>query len=108
MHGWPGSFVEYLEVIRQFTDPVKFGGNESEAIAVVCPSLPGFGFSDAPQKEGLLIVVRLCYTFDYLSAVNVISSLQVFPITLESIVSSTKIVSRVSCNIVTNQSLQHF
>jgi len=54
LHGWPGSFVEYLQVIKRFTDPVKFGANESEAVAVVCPSLPGYGFSDAPQKEGSL------------------------------------------------------
>ena len=53
MHGWPGSFVEYLEVIKRFTNPVKYGANESEAFAVVCPSIPGFGFSDAPQKKGL-------------------------------------------------------
>ena len=44
--------MEYLEVIKRFTDSKKFGGNETDAFAVVCPSIPGFGFSDAPEKQG--------------------------------------------------------
>ncbi|XP_078482793.1 epoxide hydrolase 1-like [Ciona intestinalis] len=51
-HGWPGSFVEFLEIIPMLTDPVSYGGNENDAMNVVCPSIPGFGFSDPPAQEG--------------------------------------------------------
>ena len=40
-HGWPGSVVEFLEVIGPLTDPVAHGGVASDAFHVVCPSLPG-------------------------------------------------------------------
>ena len=51
-HGWPGSFVEFLKVIEPLADPVAHGGKEEDAFHVVCPSLPGFGFSDKPTKTG--------------------------------------------------------
>jgi pimeloyl-ACP methyl ester carboxylesterase len=47
-HGWPGSVVEFLKVIEPLTDPVKFGGDPADAFDVVCPSLPGYGFSEHP------------------------------------------------------------
>src|SRR5262245_59937730 len=48
-HGWPGSFVEFLKIIGPLTDPTVGGGDASDAFHVVCPSLPGFGFSDKPE-----------------------------------------------------------
>jgi pimeloyl-ACP methyl ester carboxylesterase len=51
-HGWPGSIVEYLKVIGPLTDPTVHGGDGSDAFHVVCPSLPGFGFSDKPRQTG--------------------------------------------------------
>lgn len=51
-HGWPGSVVEFQKVIGPLTDPVAHGGNASDAFHVVCPSLPGYGFSDKPSKPG--------------------------------------------------------
>jgi epoxide hydrolase len=51
-HGWPGSFVEFLEVIGPLTEPTRFGGNADDAFHVVVPSLPGFAFSDKPSKTG--------------------------------------------------------
>ncbi|MFK8023860.1 MAG: epoxide hydrolase family protein, partial [Ilumatobacter sp.] len=51
-HGWPGSIVEFHEVIEPLTDPTKFGGDASDAFHVVAPSLPGFGFSDKPKVPG--------------------------------------------------------
>ena len=48
-------------MMKRLTNPVKYGANESEACAVVCPSLPGFGFSDAPQKEGKKISLNTCF-----------------------------------------------
>ena len=51
-HGWPGSFVEFHKVIEPLVDPVAHGGTENDAFHVVCPSLPGFGFSDKPVASG--------------------------------------------------------
>jgi pimeloyl-ACP methyl ester carboxylesterase len=51
-HGWPGSVVEFLKVIGPLTDPVAHGGDAGDAFHVVCPTLPGFGFSDKPRKPG--------------------------------------------------------
>jgi hypothetical protein len=41
-HGWPGSFVEFLESIGPLTDPVNYGGKANDAFDVVIPSLPGY------------------------------------------------------------------
>lgn len=48
-HGWPGSFVEFLDVIDKLAHPERFGGDVRDAFTVVVPSLPGYGFSDAPD-----------------------------------------------------------
>jgi epoxide hydrolase len=52
LHGWPGSFVEFLDVIDSLVDPVAHGGTEADAFHVVVPSLPGFGFSTPLAGEG--------------------------------------------------------
>ena len=52
-HGWPGSFVEFLEVIGPLTEPTRFGGTADDAFHVVIPSLPGFAFSDKPSDTGV-------------------------------------------------------
>ena len=51
-HGWPGSVVEFLDVIGPLTDPAAHGGDPSDAFHVVCPSLPGYGWSDKPAQTG--------------------------------------------------------
>jgi epoxide hydrolase len=51
-HGWPGSVVEFLDVLGPLTDPVAHGGSAEDAFHVVCPSLPGYGFSDKPDRPG--------------------------------------------------------
>src|SRR4051812_4935190 len=51
-HGWPGSIVEFHKVIAPLTDPVAHGGDAADAFHVVCPSLPGYGFSDKPTETG--------------------------------------------------------
>lgn len=51
-HGWPGSVIEFMGVIEQLADPVKFGGKAEDAFHVVAPSLPGFGFSGKPTRTG--------------------------------------------------------
>ena len=51
-HGWPGSVVEFLKVIGPLTDPTAHGGEARDAFHVVCPTLPGYGFSDKPTRAG--------------------------------------------------------
>ncbi|MFD4438504.1 epoxide hydrolase family protein [Nocardia sp. NPDC058519] len=51
-HGWPGSVVEFLDVIGPLTDPAAHGGDPADAFHVVIPSLPGFGFSGPVTDEG--------------------------------------------------------
>jgi pimeloyl-ACP methyl ester carboxylesterase len=51
-HGWPGSVVEFHKVIDPLVDPVAHGGVAEDAFHVVCPSLPGYGFSDKPAETG--------------------------------------------------------
>ena len=49
-HGWPGSIMEFFNVIEKLSHPEKFGGKEEDAFDVIVPSLPGFGFSGRPSK----------------------------------------------------------
>lgn len=51
-HGWPGSFVEFLDVIGPLTDPVAHGGSAEDAFHVVVPSMPGYGFSGPTVQPG--------------------------------------------------------
>ncbi|HEK1688564.1 TPA: alpha/beta fold hydrolase [Pseudomonas putida] len=51
-HGWPGSVVEFLDVIERLTDPTRFGGRAEDAFHVVVPSIPGYGFSEKPTERG--------------------------------------------------------
>ncbi len=51
-HGWPGSIVEFRKVIEPLADPTAHGGDAADAFHVVCPSLPGFGFSGKPAQTG--------------------------------------------------------
>lgn len=62
IHGWPGSFVEFLHHIESLTDPVKHGGKAEDAFDVVIPSLPGFAFS-GPTKEARWNNVRIGKAF---------------------------------------------
>lgn len=49
-HGWPGSVLEFLDLIPRLTDPAAFGGDPHDAFDVVAPSLPGYGLSFAPGQ----------------------------------------------------------
>ena len=51
-HGWPGSIVEFQKVIGPLSDPAAHGGDPADAFHVVCPSLPGYGFSGKPAETG--------------------------------------------------------
>jgi pimeloyl-ACP methyl ester carboxylesterase len=47
-HGWPGSFLEFVDLIEPLAHPERFGGKIEDAFTVVLPSLPGYGYSGAP------------------------------------------------------------
>ncbi|MFI6476828.1 epoxide hydrolase family protein [Nonomuraea sp. NPDC050663] len=51
-HGWPNSFVEYLDLVGPLTDPAAHGGDPADAFHVVIPSLPGFTFTGPPKEKG--------------------------------------------------------
>jgi microsomal epoxide hydrolase len=51
-HGWPGSIVEFLDVIPRLTDPEAHGGRNTDAFHVIAPSLPGYGFSGPTRTPG--------------------------------------------------------
>ena len=49
-HGWPGSIVEFLDIIDQLAHPENYGGNIEDSFDVIVPSLPGYGFSGRPSR----------------------------------------------------------
>lgn len=50
LHGWPGSVVEFYKIIPMLTRPhVK----HDFVFEVIAPSLPGYGYSDAPARPGM-------------------------------------------------------
>lgn len=49
-HGWPGSIVEFLDVIEPLAHPERFGGQAADGFDVIVPSLPGYGFTAAPPR----------------------------------------------------------
>lgn len=51
-HGWPGSVVEFLDVVGPLTDPAAHGGDPADAFHVVLPSIPGFGLSGPTADRG--------------------------------------------------------
>lgn len=52
LHGWPGSQVEFLDMIDDFVDPIPSGHNSDEAFDLVIPAIPGFGFGQKPKGPG--------------------------------------------------------
>ncbi len=52
LHGWPGSIVEFLDLIGPLTDPAAHGGDPADAFHLVIPSLPGYGFSGPLTETG--------------------------------------------------------
>lgn len=51
-HGWPGSIVEFLEVIEPLRNPRSHGGDPADAFHLVIPSIPGYGFSGPTHERG--------------------------------------------------------
>ena len=67
-HGWPGSVVEFLDVLGPLADPRAHGGDPADAFHVVAPSLPGYGWSDKPTEPGWS-VERIARAWDDLMGV---------------------------------------
>jgi pimeloyl-ACP methyl ester carboxylesterase len=51
-HGWPGSFIEFVDLLQHLCDPASVGADPADAFDVVVPSMPGFGFSQRPAQPG--------------------------------------------------------
>jgi microsomal epoxide hydrolase len=51
-HGWPGSILEFTKILGPLTDPTAHGGEARDAFHVVCPSIPGYGFSGPTRARG--------------------------------------------------------
>lgn len=51
-HGWPGSVVEFLDVLGPLVDPPAHGGDAADAFTVVAPSIPGYGWSGPTRQRG--------------------------------------------------------
>ena len=52
-HGWPGSVAEFLQIIDPLRNPSEHGGDAADAFHVVCPSIPGYAFSEASREPGM-------------------------------------------------------
>lgn len=65
VHGWPGSFWECSKILPLLTEPQLHGGRAEDAFHVICPSIPGYGYSSKPTREG----------FDQIECAKVFSSL---------------------------------
>ena len=64
-HTYPGSVLDYLDMIEPLTDPVAHGGRAEDAFHVVIPSMPGFGFS-TPVADDRWTMARVAGTYDQL------------------------------------------
>ena len=49
-HGWPGSIIEFLDIIDPLAHPERYDGDIEDGFDVIVPSLPGFGFSGKPPR----------------------------------------------------------
>ncbi|MBA4179334.1 MAG: multidrug MFS transporter [Anaerolinea sp.] len=65
IHGWPGSIVEFLDLIGPLTDPAAYGADPANSFDLVIPALPGFGFGGKPRDRGWGIT-RIAAAFDTL------------------------------------------
>ncbi|XP_041105998.1 epoxide hydrolase 1-like [Polyodon spathula] len=58
VHGWPGSFFEFYKILPLLTE-----SRDGLVFEVICPSIPGYGFSEAPHKTGFdsIAAARIFY-----------------------------------------------
>lgn len=55
-HGWPGSILEFVDLIGPLTNPRAHGADPANAFHVVIPAPPGFGFSGPTRETGWTVV----------------------------------------------------
>jgi epoxide hydrolase len=67
LHGWPGSVVEFLDVIGPLSNPRTHGLDPAQAFHLVIPSLVGFGFS-TPLSDSGWTISRMAAAFTELMA----------------------------------------
>ncbi|MCU1578759.1 MAG: epoxide hydrolase [Rhodoglobus sp.] len=65
IHSYPGSFIDFLDMIGPLTDPVAHGGRAEDAFSVVVPTIPGFGFGSPLATRGWTMA-RVARAFDTL------------------------------------------
>jgi len=70
-HGWPGSVVEFWDIIGPLTEPAACGGSPDDAFHLVVPSIPGYGFS-GPTRERGWNVRRIARAWDELMQLSLI------------------------------------
>lgn len=51
LHGWPGSILEFLDLIPLLTDPAAHGATDAPSFTIIAPSLPGYTLSFAPDQK---------------------------------------------------------
>lgn len=64
-HTYPGSVLDFLDMIDALVDPVAHGGSARDAFHLVIPSMPGFGFS-TPLVGAGWTMARVARTYDTL------------------------------------------
>ncbi|HYC86200.1 MAG TPA: epoxide hydrolase [Chryseosolibacter sp.] len=52
IHGWPGSFADFINVIEPMTNPQPAKEKGAGSFHLVIPSIPGFGFSTPVLETG--------------------------------------------------------
>ena len=57
-HGFPDSFLRFQKIIPLLSDPEAHGADPSDSFDIVVPSIPGYGFSDVPNKAGSLFRIN--------------------------------------------------
>ncbi|KAK4641407.1 hypothetical protein QC761_502150 [Podospora bellae-mahoneyi] len=53
-HGWPGSFLEFLPIIKDLTQQARTSTGRNVSFDIIIPSLPGFAFSSSPPQNWTL------------------------------------------------------
>ena len=62
IHGWPGSFLEFTDLIPLLTEPAANGAPDAPAFHLVIPSVPGFGYS-TPLTSKEWTIARVASAF---------------------------------------------
>ena len=52
-HGWPWTWWDMRKIIGPLSDPAAYGGDPADSFDVICPSLPGYGFSSPLTTPGI-------------------------------------------------------